>query len=230
MEAVIFLDESGDLGWSFKAPYRNGGSSRFITIGAVKVNPTAQHFPARILKRLYKKFNWDPKLEKKWTNMKSHERMAFAKKAKELIIKEPEKISYFSITAYKPEVKEHIREDSNTLYNYLIKELLLTEMSKYSKVLFSPDPRNIKIVSGNSLHDYLQTQLYFENNATTKLVTKPRDSAYCKNVQFADMLSGLVQQHYQDQKSEPFKQLRHFINFKEYYFVEQKQQDIIATA
>lgn len=31
----VYLDESGDLGWVLDKPYRNGGSSRFMTIAFV---------------------------------------------------------------------------------------------------------------------------------------------------------------------------------------------------
>lgn len=32
---AIYLDESGDLGWTFTAPYGKGGSSRTLTIACV---------------------------------------------------------------------------------------------------------------------------------------------------------------------------------------------------
>jgi hypothetical protein len=31
MALLIYLDESGDLGWSFDAPFRRDGSSRNLT-------------------------------------------------------------------------------------------------------------------------------------------------------------------------------------------------------
>lgn len=34
----IFLDESGDLGWTFNKPNRAGGSSRFITIAGIVID------------------------------------------------------------------------------------------------------------------------------------------------------------------------------------------------
>ncbi|WMN84132.1 DUF3800 domain-containing protein [Vibrio parahaemolyticus] len=35
----IYLDESGDLGWTFDSPYRRGGSSRYLTIASLIVSP-----------------------------------------------------------------------------------------------------------------------------------------------------------------------------------------------
>jgi hypothetical protein len=31
----VFIDESGDLGWTLDKPNRNGGSSRFITLTGI---------------------------------------------------------------------------------------------------------------------------------------------------------------------------------------------------
>lgn len=219
MVMIIFLDESGDLGWSFGAPYRKGGSSRYLTISAVGVSKIKRHLPGRLIRTLYKKYSWDPRNEKKWTYMNSNERLDFAKYAKKLY-EENTSIKFFSITAYKPRVPEHIRKDSNKLYNYLIKLILLDEMAKHDQVEFYPDPRNIKISSGDSLSDYLQTELFFTKNVATKLITIPRDSASDKGVQFADMLSGLVQNHYENSNSEAFKLLASSIQFKTIYFNE----------
>jgi hypothetical protein len=36
---LIYLDESGELGWKFDAPYRKGGSSRYLTIASLVISP-----------------------------------------------------------------------------------------------------------------------------------------------------------------------------------------------
>jgi len=58
MALLIYLDESGDLGWNFSAPFRNGGSSRFLTIAALCVPTPKKHLPKRVVKKLYQKFGW----------------------------------------------------------------------------------------------------------------------------------------------------------------------------
>lgn len=214
---IIFLDESGDLGWSFKAPYRKGGSSRYLTISAVGVPKKVCHLPGRLVRNLYKRHNWDPKIEKKWFHMSYLERFSFAMEAKQLS-ESNESIKYFSITAYKPNVPEYIRKDPNKLYNYLIRVLLLDEMSKHDLINFYPDPRNVKITSGDCLNDYLQTELFFNKRVATKLITIPHDSASNKGVQFADMLSGLIQQHYENNNSEIFNLLSPYIQLQTSYF------------
>jgi hypothetical protein len=47
----VYLDESGDLGWTFDKPYRHGGSSRYLTISVLIVPKDLSHLPKRILKK-----------------------------------------------------------------------------------------------------------------------------------------------------------------------------------
>lgn len=213
----IYLDESGDLGWKFDAPYRKGGSSRHITISTLTVPDNKKHLPKRLIKKLYEKYKWDPKIEIKWSDMSVPQREEFAKRAVKLF-NDHDDISYHAITVKKENVLDHIRNDENKLYNYMIKLLLLDEMAKYDEVVFVPDPRSIKVESGNSLHDYLQTCLWFEKNVSTKLYTKPQDSASNRNIQYADMLSGVVQGNYEDRKRNAWDILNGSLTSKRLYF------------
>ncbi|MFP4486387.1 MAG: DUF3800 domain-containing protein [Campylobacterales bacterium] len=217
MKIVVCLDESGDLGWKLSSPYRYGGSSRYLTIASVLMPHNKRHLPKRVIKKLYEKYHWNPQEEKKWSEMTHAERLDFAKKASSLQLKHPD-IKYFSITVNKQNVQTHIRQDGNKLYNYMIGLLLLDEMSKYDEIQFTPDPRSIKVESGNSLHDYLVTKLWFDYEVKTDMKTKPEDSASNKNVQFADMLSGVAQGYFEDKKTGPWTILSKQINYKKLYF------------
>ncbi|MDT8283813.1 MAG: DUF3800 domain-containing protein [Gammaproteobacteria bacterium] len=212
------MDESGDLGWKFNAPYRNGGSSRYLTIASLVTSPNKKHLPKRLIKKLYTKFKWPTNIEKKWADMSLPERVWFSRKANELQTKHSDDIQYLSITVKKENVQDHIKNDANKLYNYMIGLSLLNEMSKHGNVTFIPDPRSIKVESGNSLHDYLQTQLWFDLNVKTILETTPIDSATSRNVQFSDMLSGVIQGHFEDGNSQPWAELRTRISYKTLFF------------
>ncbi len=204
---IIYLDESGDLGWKFDKPYRSGGSSRHLTIASLVVSQNKKHLPKRLIKKLYTKFNWNSKNEKKWADMSHEQRVWFAQNAKELRDKNPDNIKYLFITVNKMNVQDHIRKDPNKLYNYMIGLSLLDEMKQHKNIILMPDNRSIKVESGNSLNDYLQTKLWFELNSNTKLETKFIDSAKTANIQFADMLSGLMQGYFEDNKTELFAKL-----------------------
>jgi len=217
LSICIYLDESGDLGWKFNAPYRNGGSSRYLTITCLITPKTKRDLPKRIIRKMYKKLAWNTKSEKKWSQMTIEERDYFATKAKELREKHPD-IRYFSMTVKKENVQSHIRLDPNKLYNYMTGLLLLEEMSHFQNVDFYPDPRSVKVESGNSMHDYLQTQLWFDRSVSTTLITTPAESSSNLNVQFADMLSGVIQGHFEDGNSSPWHIMASSINIRRLYF------------
>lgn len=207
MPIIIYLDESGDLGFNFSAPFRSGGSSRFLTIGALCVDPQEKHLPKRLIKNLYRKFKWDTTKEKKWSGMSGIARAEFASEARVLCDRNPD-IRLRAITVKKTNVQEHIANDSNKLYNYMIRLMLLDFMAKYDRVTLVPDPRSIKVKSGNSLTDYLQTELWFTKEVKTRLSACPQDSQLCLAIQFTDMLAGLVRCHHEDGEQKNFESLR----------------------
>lgn len=212
----IYIDESGDLGWSFEQPYGQGGSSRYLTIAALLVPDDLDHLPRRKVKDLYRYGKWDIKREKKWVEMSNDARQTFAKNAVSLRKKNLE-ISYKAITVKKQNVNANFRRDSNKLYNYMIRLLLLDEMGKHPFVTLIPDPRSIKVQNGNSLHHYLEMMLY-EQEAHTHLETVVRDSKDCLCLQFADMLAGVVGSRYEFQKLEPYMTLASNLQTKKLFF------------
>lgn len=215
--SVIYLDESGDLGWKFDAPYRKGGSSRFLTISALCVPTEKKHIPKRIIKDLHKEFNWTTNKERKWVDMGAGSRKRFSQLAKQMAESHPD-IAMHAIVVKKQNVWEHIRKDGNKLYNYMIKLALLDKMATFDVVTLVPDPRSIKVQSGNSLSDYLQTELWFSKKATTNLITSPMDSKHCLGLQFADMLAGVIQARYEDNDSANHQLLSHKMTVGTLYF------------
>lgn len=218
--AIIYVDESGDLGWKFSAPYRSGGSSRHLTLAAVVVNTDQKHHIKRLLKSLHNKLKINKEDEIKWALLSQIDREFIAKELLLLKNKLGDNLLLMSITVKKENVLPHIRKEPNKLYNYMMNCLLCEEMAKKAIVTLIPDPRSIKVESGNSMHDYLQTQLWFGSNAATQLTTTPIDSKYCKGLQLADLLSGIVQSHFEDGKSTSYAILskNKIINSKELFF------------
>jgi len=215
--AVFYVDESGDLGWTFTAPYRRGGSSRYLTIATLVCPSEKKHLPKRLIANLYKKFGWDVQTERKWSDMTLEEKEWFANETHKLLVKHPE-IKLFAITVSKEKVVDRMRRDSNKLYNYMICLSLIDEMTKFDEVVLVPDPRSIKVKSGNSLHDYLDIHLAFEKRVSTILHTSPCDSACSRNIQFSDMLAGLVQNHFENSNSNCWHYLKEHIRLKKLFF------------
>lgn len=217
MSIIIFLDESGDLGWSFDLPYLKGGSSRYLTIGALCVPTEKKHLPKRVIKKLYEKFGWRADREKKWSDMKTHERTEFARLARAMCDKHTD-IFLHGIVVRKEHVQDHIRADSNKLYNYMIRLALLRRMAAHDSVTMIHDARSIKIKSGNSLHDYLQTELWFTSNASTRLESQAAESHTNRGIQFADMLSGVVQSRFEFESTADFQLLSAKIQLNTLFF------------
>lgn len=212
---LIYVDESGDLGWSLDKPYGHGGSSRFLTIAAMILPESLDHMPQRKVRQLYKHGKWDTKREKKWVEMPSASRTNFANAAKNLADTHP--ILFKAIITKKENVNESFRKDSNKLYNYMLKLLLLDLMAEYDEVTLIPDPRSIKVEYGRSLHHYLEMMLY-EIQAPTKLETTIRDSKNCLNLQFVDMLAGAIGTHHESNNSSFWNILSSQIEIKRLFF------------
>jgi len=127
-------------------------------------------------------------------------------------------IHLHTITVRKENVMNHIRTDGNKLYNYMIRLSLLHRMSMHPEVHMIPDPRSIKVESGNSLSDYLQIGLWFDMQCQTLLRTQPLESHQCKGIQFADMLCGAVQAGFEDGNYKYFKIISPCLVQKRLYF------------
>lgn len=215
--ATLFVDESGDLGWKFDRPYLDGGSSNYLTIAGAIVAGDGEKHLSRLIRDIYIARGWNPKKEKKWSRMGPVSKMDFASRAATLSDGRSG-ITFHAISVYKPNVEKHIRTDGNKLYNYMIGLLFLRHLQRFDHVTFIPDERSVKVTSGDSLHDYLQTKLWFDKGSATILETLPGDSAKHTALQFVDMLAGCVQDRFEKSHSSPFDRIRDQLDVKRLFF------------
>jgi hypothetical protein len=75
MEADVYLDESGDMGWSFGQPNRRGGSSKYLTITYIVVPRESQHLLGRVVRDSFNYWGIDPKKEMKGNLMSYRRKM-----------------------------------------------------------------------------------------------------------------------------------------------------------
>lgn len=196
---LVYLDESGDLGWNFSAPYLRGGSSRFLTLAFLFVPEHKKHLPKRVIRRMYRKYGWPTATERKAGQLSHVQKLSFCQSTGSLVKNNPD-IEICAITVKKQNVQPHIRTDSNKLYNYMIRVCAADRMARYDDVLFVPDERSIKVKSGNSLGDYLQTEIWFSCNARTRLICQPQASHRHLNLMFVDFLAHCVWARYEFQR------------------------------
>lgn len=213
----VYLDESGDLGWKFDYPYRSGGSSRYLTIAYMVCPSEKKHFPKRIVKELYKKTHTRTSIELKGSSLSLDHKKHIAKDTVKLLSQHPD-IIIGAITVSKERVMLHIREDANKLYNYMLRLSILDKVSNCTIVNLVRDNKSIKVKSGNSLIDYLQTTLWFDFRTSTRIIDIPSDSKSVQNLIFIDWINNIVWGHYEDLNSAAFDILKTKIDVKTLFF------------
>ncbi len=214
----VYVDESGDLGFSFDKPYRSGGSSRYLSIAFLLIPPELAYITKRIVKDVYNKTRKSSRYELKGSELTSEDKIFFAKKAKEVVIQNPQ-IKLLSITVKKENVREHIRQDPNILYNYMIGLILPGNIKELKEINLFPDERSIKVESGNCLSDYLQIKMWFELDSSTKIKSKPTQSKNNLNIQFVDFVCSIFHGHFEYNVSEAYNIIAEVIEIRKLFFL-----------
>lgn len=119
----LYLDESGDLGWKFDKPYRDGGSSRYLTIATLIIPQNLSHLPKRIIREIYTDRKQPTTRELKGKDLSKREKQKFVNLVVELPRRNPS-IQAIVITVKKENVQDHIRTDANKLYKQAPKPIL----------------------------------------------------------------------------------------------------------
>ncbi len=203
----LYLDESGDFGFTFEKPFRNGGSSRFMTFSFLLIPDQLSHLPRRIVRKLYKKKGQPPRIELKGRTLTSDERKYFAARATRLFSHNPE-IRLFTVTIRKNTIKPAIRQDSGRLFDQVSRLGLLDKIKDAPKITFVSNPRSIRTKKGNHLADLLQTKLWFEKDADSIVLNSPKESLNELNLQFLDLIGHIVWKKYEDNETEAYDILK----------------------
>lgn len=188
-----------------------------MTLAFLFVETANKHLPKRLVRKIKGKYGISPEKELKGSGLTINQLEFFSGEVVKLERKNPE-LTICSMTVLKKNVKEHIRADSNKLYNYMINLAILDLIDDNQTVLFSPDPRAIKVSSGDSMVDYLQTQLWFEKNKGTRIVEVPHESHNNLNLQFIDVVSNIIWKHHELGISSPYKVILPVIQAKQLFF------------
>jgi hypothetical protein len=200
----VFLDESGDLGWTFDRPYRHGGSSRYLTLAFLVADQSQCKYPKRLAKKTAKERGIPHGHELKGCDLPTSSLVRFAQLASKMLASHPA-LTICTITVKKENVQAHIRADPNKLYNYMLDLSLPDQIKSYPRVVLSPDLRSIKVASGNSMVDYLQTQLWFEHGSSTVLFHEPLESQSSLAIQFVDVVSHIAWSFHEDGELDAYR-------------------------
>lgn len=212
---IIYVDESGDLGWQFDQPFRAGGSSRYLTVASLVVPSQHRRRCKQVITGLYRKYGW--RSEKKAADATDPQKALFCGLAVDLLKRYPE-IKLDIITVRKTNVQPHIRQDSNKLYNYMLGLVIPDYVTQEKAFDLITDERSIKVKSLNSLKDYLQVKLWFDIGCATVVNHHPANSSQNYSLQFVDWVAHCVWSNYEDGNDTFFKILRPVIKTRPLFF------------
>lgn len=222
MRTLIYLDESGDLGFTLDKPYQKGGSSRMLTLSALCVPEGKLKYIQRIVRAIYQRRKRPLKHELKSVDLNTADKALFLRLVHKLLL-EHQDITIRCITVNKAKVSERFIKDPNVLYNYMVKLLLLKIICQSEYVDFMPDRRSERINAKWNMGEYLNQMIHeasLEHHIINKsCVMTPMDSAKCLELQFIDFFAGLVWARYEffDDKMGQFMANNRLTNYKLFF-------------
>ncbi|PIF33394.1 uncharacterized protein DUF3800 [Flavobacterium sp. 9] len=196
----IYIDESGDLGWKFDKPNRDGGSSRFITITGIIISKDEEKYISRFISDIYKKYNLTPNIEKKGANFISEHSSFITSQLANKIITKSTSFKIISITVNKSKVYKSLRKDKNIFYNYVLGLLLKPEIIQLDNAEIVLDKRTIKVSHGESFPDYIKTEIWGQG-IDIDISCEFLESTNNKMIWFADWYANFIWRNHEDNES-----------------------------
>jgi len=217
MPYKLYLDESGDLGWSFHLPNRRGGSSRYLTIAYVIIPTGFEKKCSRFVKSIYDLLKVNYNVELKATSMSDTQKEIVAGKIIRFLNDNHDFI-LGAITVKKENVAAHMRSDCNLLYNYMMGLSIPDKIITFDIVDIISDKRSVKIKSGNTCIEYLRIKIAYELNSPTQLIDTPTESYTELNLMFIDWVANFIWSNFEDEKTVPFNRLQSRLQHTSLFF------------
>ncbi|QJW85547.1 DUF3800 domain-containing protein [Ramlibacter terrae] len=196
-----FFDESGDLGWKFDAPFRQGGSSRFFVIAGASGPDHAHRSFGKVIRKLWASQGWTSHKEKKWNNIPDKAKLEFAQLAAKMA--EQNKDVHLAVAVLKKEdLAAHLREDQHLLYAHLATQLVGDVLAGCTDAEICPDELNAGAGSSNLLQHLMRHELWFRRGCSPSIRQVRRQKHLKDALEFCDMLAGAAAAHFEQNKSE----------------------------
>lgn len=205
---LIFLDESGDLGWTLDKPNGDGGSSRFITIAGIVIEEEQLKQVNRYISDLYQKYKLTPKIEKKGSGFTDQEASYIVSNLESRIINKAHSFNVISITARKENVVERLREDCNIFYNYMLGIMLPDTIRHHKNVRIILDKRTIKVDHGNSFEAYIKTKCWGDLEIESGITCEYDSSDKNEGIWMADWMANWIWRKYERGQDASYNILR----------------------
>jgi hypothetical protein len=179
---IIYLDESGDLGFS------PGASDYFV----ISFLTTKDKTPLkRAVRKVKKKHRLAPSFELKGNTTPPKIKEDLLKRIASL------DINIYAIVMNKANVSPRLRQDTNILYNYVLGLIVVPYICKQTIVTIVVDRRVVSVTSGFKLDEYLAYKVWYENLAEVDMQIQHEDSKWTLSLQAADVVCNSIFRKYE---------------------------------
>lgn len=179
---IIYLDESGDLGFSLR-------SSDYFVISFLTAKDKT--FLKRTVRKVKKKHRLAPGFELKGNTTPPKIKEDLLKRLAQL------DIDIYTIVMNKAKVTPRLRQDTNILYNYVLGRIVVPYICKQSVVTIMVDRRVVSVTSGFKLNEYLAYKVWYENLAEVDMQIQHEDSKWTLGIQAADVVCNSIFRKYE---------------------------------
>jgi len=100
----------------------------------------------------------------------------------------------------------------------MCKLVVIDHVKNVQEFDFVPDKRAVRVQSGNSLSDYLQTVLWFECNTSAVINNHPQESHKNYDLQFVDWIANCVWAHYEDGETTVYREITRHAAVRQLFF------------
>ena len=208
-KTFIYLDESGDLGFS-------KGSSKYFIISFIAMDAKTNFTLKREIIKIKKKYKIGKGIEIKGNRSNHSLRTDILKSICSL------PIEIYSITTKKQGINKSLREDTNIFYNYMVNLILVPyiEQSKISNLCLIADLRINKVSKGMRFGNYLKYKIFCENSLyNVKIDIEYLDSFTSYGLQAVDFVAYGLFKNYEHADNGYYKTLeKRIVKDKHLYF------------
>jgi len=186
MTRYVYVDESGDLGFSAE------GSSDYLVIAYVATGDRVRL--DRVIRGVHRRLRLSPKDEIKGSALSVKERRRVVTSLAGLA-----DLEVGAVVIEKSRVYGHLRNSrmQNILYAYAAGLVVLPYLTRHDDVYIYPDERSVKVAQGNLIHDYWRVRLATKFRSPNVFNYQPRLSHTCLGLQAADVVANTIWRKYE---------------------------------
>ena len=181
---IIYLDESGDMGFETTSP------TKYLVISYIGMKD-AKKLKRKVLRFKHKlwKGGWDKSIEPKWSNSKKETRLDFLSQINNC------NFEVHAIILNKSSIPPKFRTPmmKNYYYNFCAGKILIPRIALEKKVDITLDKRTTKVFGLNEFNGYIKIEsIFYANSILEEISISHSESHIVHGLMVADFIAGAV--------------------------------------